>query len=129
LAGDSNDGAAGPAGFTVNVAVLATPLKAAEMVAAVEALTVVVAIVKLALVEPAGTVTLAGTLVALEFSDSETAAPPLGAAALSVTVPLEEVPPLTLAGLTEIADSDGDCAAGVTVTDANWNTLSIAAES
>lgn len=65
-----------------------------------------VVMVKLALVEPAGTVTLAGTLVALELSVIDTAAPPLGAAALKVTVPVEEVPPVTVAGLTETAESD-----------------------
>jgi hypothetical protein len=129
FAGDTSVGALGAAGFTVNVAVLVAPLNAAEIVAVVEAVTEVVVIVKFALVEPAGTVTLAGTLVALELSDRATTVPPLGAAALRVTVPREEAPPDTLPGLTETVDRDPACAAGVTFTAANWNTLSIAAES
>ena len=86
--------------------------------------------VKLALDAPAGTVTLAGTLAAAELSLSETTAPPLGAAAVNVTVPVDELPPVTLDGLTDTADND---AAGggpvVTPIAANWNWLSIAADS
>ena len=74
------------------------------MVADVEAVTDVVVTVNVALVAPAGTVTLAGTVVAVESSESDTAAPPLGAAALRVTVPVEELPPTTLVGLRETAD-------------------------
>ena len=76
-----------------------TPPRTAEIVADVAAATGAVVTVNVALVAPAGTVTLAGTLVALEFSESETATPPLGAAALNVTVPVDAVPPTTLAGL------------------------------
>ena len=99
------------------------------MVVGVEDVTDVVVIVKLALLEPAATLTLAGTLVASESSESDTVAPPLGAAALNVTVPVEELPPTTLVGLTVIAESDALGAASFTVIAANWNTLSIAAES
>ena len=63
--------------------------------------------VNVALVTPAGTVTLAGTLAAFELSESVIAAPPLGAAALNVTVPVDEAPPTTVAGLTETAESVG----------------------
>jgi hypothetical protein len=38
---------------------------------------------------------------------SVTTAPPVGAAPFSVTVPVEEMPPTTLAGLREIDDSAG----------------------
>ena len=62
-------------------------------------MTVLVVTVKLALVAPAGTVTLAGTVTALELSESATTAPPLGAAAAKVTVPVEELPPVTVVGL------------------------------
>src|SRR5947209_20599120 len=56
--------------------------------------------VKVALVALPGTVTLAGTLATPGLLlDRLTTAPPLGAGALSVTVPVEELPPVTLVGL------------------------------
>ena len=61
--------------------------------------------VKFALVAPAGTVMLAGTVVAAELSDSETAAPPAGAAALNVTVPVEGLPPTTVDGFVDSDDN------------------------
>jgi hypothetical protein len=59
-----------------------------------------------ALVEPAGTVTLAGTaaIPAAAPLESETTAPPEGAAAVSVAVPCDELPPPTRAGLNVIED-------------------------
>src|SRR2546427_1079760 len=48
--------------------------------------------VKAALVAPAGTVTLAGTVATVaSLLESVTTAPPAGAAALRVTVPIEEL--------------------------------------
>ena len=85
---------------TVSVAVLVVPPYTAERVAEVEAETVLVVMVNVALVAPAATVTLDGTVAAVELSDRFTTAPPLGAAALSVTVPVEDVPPVTVTGLT-----------------------------
>lgn len=85
-------------GFTVSAAVLVTPAKTAEMVAAVEAVTEVVVTVKLALVAPAGTVTLAGTVAAVELSESITSTPPLGAALVNITVPCDVAPPVKLLG-------------------------------
>ncbi len=107
MAGEASVGAAGAGeeGFTVSAAVRVTPPKIAEIVDVVAVVTDVVVTVKFALVAPAATVTLAGTLVAVEFSDSDTTAPPLGAAPLKVTAPCEEVPPVTLDGLTPIAVS------------------------
>ena len=91
--------------MTVSVAVLLTPPKVAEMVGAVEAVTVDVAIVKVALVAPAATVTLAGTLATVVLLlDSVTTAPPAGAADVSVTVPCDGLPPTTELGARLTAD-------------------------
>jgi hypothetical protein len=70
------------------------------MFAVVEVVTLEVVIVNVALVELAATVTLAGTCAYAVLSLLRlTEAPPLGAAADSVTVPCELVPPNTLVGL------------------------------
>jgi len=64
--------------------------------------------VKFALLAPAGTVTLAGTLAAPgRLLDSATIVPPAGAALGSVTVPVAGVPPATLVGLSTNEDSVG----------------------
>ena len=119
--------------MTVNDAVRVTLLQAAEIVDVAAVVTDVVVTVKVALDEPAGTVTLAGTLVAAELSLSDTTAPPLGAAPLKVTVPVDELPPVTLDGLTETVDNDADGGGGgapsVTVIAPNTNVPFIAAES
>ena len=86
------------AGFTVSTTVLVTAAKTAEMVAEVEAVTEVVVTVKLALLAPASTVTLAGTVAAVELSESDTTAPPVGAALVRVNVPCDVAPPVTLVG-------------------------------
>lgn len=93
-------GGGGGCAVTVSVALLLTLPKVPVMVTGVEEVTVLVVTVKVALVAPAKTVTLAGTVAAALLSESVTTAPPVGAAPVNVTVPCEELPPTTLAGFT-----------------------------
>jgi len=89
-------------------------------VAEVEKRTMDVFTVKFALVAPAGMNTLDGTLAAPLLLESTTVAPPAGAGALSVTVPVEDCkPPITLVGFTvREARVGGGGGAGVTVSEA-----------
>jgi len=94
----------------------------AEMVTEVVIRTIDVFTVKLALVAPAGTVTLDGTLPAPSLLDSATCAPPAGAGALRVTLPVEDcVPPTTLVGFSVSEETVGR-GGGVTVSVAVWVT-------
>ena len=85
------------------------------MVIIVDAATALVLTVNVALVAPAGTVTLDGTLAAaVLLLESVTCAPAAGAGPLSVAVPVEEFPPATLVGFSaseerERAGAAGDC--------------------
>ena len=86
-----------------------------------DAATALVPTVNVAEVAPAATVTLAGTwATAVLLLESVMSAPPEGAAALRVTVPVEEFPPVTLVGF-KLKDErvDGGGAAGVTVSEAD----------
>jgi hypothetical protein len=76
------------------------------MVTDVEAAAELVLIVKVAVVAPAKTVTLGGTMaVAASLLAKVITASPVGAGAFNVTVPVEEAPGLMLFGLTSIEDS------------------------
>ena len=74
---------------------------------------------KLALVFPAETVTLDGTVATVLLPlESDTVTPPEGAAAESVTVPVELFPPLTLVGLRVSEESVTLPLAGLMVSEA-----------
>ena len=79
---------------------MVTPAYEAEMVTGVDAVTALVLTVNVALLAPAATVTLVGTLAAPLSLESITCAPPVGAGALSVAVPVDVAPPVTLEGFT-----------------------------
>jgi hypothetical protein len=88
------------------------------MMTGVDVVTAVVFTVNVALLAPAATVTLAGTVAAAVLSlIRETAAPPVGAGPLRVTVPLEGEPPVTLIGLSASEESVAE-PGGVTVSEA-----------
>jgi hypothetical protein len=85
------------------------------MVTEVTLATALVATVNVAVVDPAETLTLAGTCAAaVLLLDSDTLAPPVGAAPLSVTVPVDELPPVTLVGF-RVTEDNVTAAAGFTV--------------
>jgi len=70
--------------------------------------------VKVAVVAPAATVTLVGTVAAdVLLLLSVTRAPPVGAAALSLTVPVDEAPPVTDVGLKLVEEMTTDGAVTV----------------
>lgn len=76
------------------------------MFASIVAKTIIVVTLKFALVAPAATVTLDGTLATALPLMSETTAPPAGAGALNVTVPCDVPPPVTVAGLSVRDDTE-----------------------
>ncbi len=87
----------------------------AEIVTEVETRTTEVLTANVALVAPAGTNTLEGTLAAPLLLESATCAPPAGAGPLRVTVPVVEfTPPITLVGLSVSEETVGS-GGGVTV--------------
>src|SRR5262249_35478926 len=112
-------GGGGGGGLAATRAGGGRPPRPGGMAGGVEAVPVDVAIVKVALVAPAATVTLAGTVAtALELLRLTTA-PPAGAPEVSVTVPCDELPPTTELGARLTADKlatggGGGAACGVT---------------
>src|SRR5215211_9317855 len=93
---------------TVRVADMLALLYSAEITTEVLCETRFVVTVKLADVAPAGTRMLAGTVATLALLLTRLITAPLeGAGALSLTVPVEVNPPLTLAGLMVSMESVG----------------------
>ena len=84
----------------------------------VEAVTALVFTENVALVAPAATVTLDETVADMLLLERLTMAPPLGAAPLRVTVPVEGDPPVTVLGLSVIEVSVGLDEEGITVREA-----------
>ena len=84
------------------------------MLTEVEMRTIDVLTVKVALVAPACTVTLEGTLAtAVSLLESKICAPPTGAGALRVTVPVEDcTPPTTVVGLSVNEERVAETGAG-----------------
>jgi len=97
------------------------PLYEAEIVEEVEMSTIDVLTVKDAEPAPAGITTLEGTLAAPLLLKSATMAPPVGAALVRFTVPVEDSnPPITLEGLSvNEARASGGRGTGVTVSEAD----------
>ena len=88
-------------GFTVSVTLWVVP-KVALIEARVWVETAVVVIVKVAVVAPAATETVDGTDALAVLLESATEIPPTGAGLLSVTVPVELFPPMTVVGTREM---------------------------
>ena len=79
------------------------------MVTGVLLTTELVLTVNVAVVDPAATVTFEGTVAAaVLLLVSVTTAPPVGAAPFSVTVPVDDAPPVTVVGLTLVEEIAAD---------------------
>ena len=92
--------------MTASVAVFVAKVSEAVIVAVTFEGVAVVVIGNVALVAPAATVTVVGTDATALFEDKLTTKPPVGALPLvSVTVPVAEVPPATVVGLIDRAET------------------------
>ena len=87
----------------------------AEIVTARLADTPVVAMLKVAVVAPAGTVTVAGTVVLVLFDDNVTTSPEGPAGFVRVTVPTADAPPTTEPGATETLETEDSVTESVAV--------------
>ena len=97
----------GTGGDSVSVTLFVIPPNDAVIVTGVDVVTAVVDTMNEALVAPAGTITLAGVEAAALLLDSVTAAPPDGAALVSVTVPPVSLPPVTAGVFNVNVDNPG----------------------
>src|ERR671928_1994703 len=99
--------------ITACLSVLKSPPTVPMITADCALVTSLVETVKVARVDPAGTVTLVGTVAAAVLSlVRSTVKPPEGAAELRVTVPLAGSGPTTSVGLTVSEESDTEDAGG-----------------
>ena len=85
-------------GSTIVRTALCVPLYVAEIVAVFVTSTALVVTAKLADEAPAATTTLEGTCASELLLDSVTTVPPTGAGPFSTAVPVDELPPFTVAG-------------------------------
>lgn len=97
----ASDNAVTLGGLTTSSVVAVAVSSVALIVAVTELATCVVPTVNVRLIEPAGTVTVAGTVTPARLLESETTIPPVGALLDNVTVPVELLLPTTLDGATE----------------------------
>jgi hypothetical protein len=102
-------------GLTVSVVVRVTPLKEAERVATLFEATGVVAMAKLTVVAPPGTVTVEGTPAKPESELRGTGKPAAGAGEPRCSVPVELTPPTTTVGVRVIERSSGGLTVSVVV--------------
>src|SRR5206468_6581706 len=94
-------------GWAVSLADLVTAPADADIVTTIGVVTAMVDIWKLALLWPAGTVTLTGTVATVLSVESATATPPAGATRFRLTVPVEELPPMSAVGFRQVAEKSG----------------------
>jgi hypothetical protein len=87
----------------------------AKILIAFVALTLVVVMLNVVLLPPAGTVTVDGTTAAASQLEIATEAPPAGAGPLRVTVPVDDAPAVTVDGLS-VSDVTPTVTPGFTVT-------------
>jgi hypothetical protein len=84
-----------------------TPAAVPVIVAVVTVATPAVVTVNVAVVAPWATVTVAGTVAAVLSDERFTTKPPAGATLASVAVPVADVPPITIVGLSETLEMAG----------------------
>jgi len=100
--------------MTVTVVVTLVPFENAVIVPCVVAATKFVVTGKVAVVDPAGMLTLAGTKAGEPLVQRSTVTPPAGAGTVRVTVPVVESPATTAVGLTATEETV-TLTAGITV--------------